>query len=303
MEKDLIVTGFDKIDGEMKQTVNLRDVHVYLGSKQDFSDWIKNRIKQGGFIEDIDFTLHKIMERGKTGAQRKKEYFGTFEMAKELCMMERNEKGKQARQYFIECERRFKQSQIALMEKTDHKALIRRTKELDEQFGKGMDKLNKTIETVDKGFVLISNKVDDMEERLHAVERMAVLKGSLEPPVKKEGLVGFMEENLPDDKYAAHLFTDMEDEYNNIRNFIRVFCVIEKGCISRIKLLYKVYTGWCYKNFMLPLGRNTFYNQFIEILKPFTHIVRKGSITQMHGIRLRRDVLDANVETDHPPLQ
>ncbi len=48
---------------EGKQTINARDLHEFLESKQDFSTWIKNRIKKYGFIEDQDYTcLHKKME-------------------------------------------------------------------------------------------------------------------------------------------------------------------------------------------------------------------------------------------------
>jgi len=97
-----------------QQTVNARDLHEFLGSKQDFSTWIKNRINQYGFVEGVDFIpFHNSVERAVGGAVRK-EYHLTIDMAKELSMVERNEKGKQARQYFIECERRAKDPMVAL---------------------------------------------------------------------------------------------------------------------------------------------------------------------------------------------
>ena len=92
-----------------KRAVNARDLHAFFESKQDFSTWIKNRIRQYDFIEDVDFTLHKIVERGNSGAQTKIEYALTINMAKELSMVENNAKGKQARRYFIECEERIQQ--------------------------------------------------------------------------------------------------------------------------------------------------------------------------------------------------
>lgn len=88
-------------DGE-KSTVNARDLHNFLESKQEFSNWIKGRISQYDFIEDQDFiTNDKIINRSKM-----KDYHISIDMAKELSMVERNEKGKQARRYFIECEKR-----------------------------------------------------------------------------------------------------------------------------------------------------------------------------------------------------
>lgn len=81
---------------------------VFLESKQDFSTWIKHRINQYGFVENNDFVLlHKIVDQ-VSGAKHMTEYHLTIDMAKELSMVERNEKGKQARQYFIECERRLR---------------------------------------------------------------------------------------------------------------------------------------------------------------------------------------------------
>ena len=79
-----------------------------MESKQDFSTWIKHRINQYGFVENNDFVLlHKIVDQ-VSGAKHMTEYHLTIDMAKELSMVERNEKGKQARQYFIECERRLR---------------------------------------------------------------------------------------------------------------------------------------------------------------------------------------------------
>ncbi len=85
------------------ETVNARDLHKGLESKQDFSTWIKSRLE--GFIENQDFTLHKFVE----GKATKIDYYITLDTAKHVAMLERNEQGKQIRQYFIEVENRAKQ--------------------------------------------------------------------------------------------------------------------------------------------------------------------------------------------------
>lgn len=87
-----------------KQAVSARELHSFLESKQDFSTWIKARIEKYGFVDNIDFTLHKFME----GKVWKHEYVLTVDCAKEIAMVEGNEKGKEARKYFIEVERIFK---------------------------------------------------------------------------------------------------------------------------------------------------------------------------------------------------
>ncbi|WP_273719104.1 MULTISPECIES: antA/AntB antirepressor family protein [Bartonella] len=94
------------IDQETVQTVNARDLHAFLEIKSEFRNWIKNRIKECKFLENINFiTLTKnLVSGGKV-----KEYHITLDMAKHLSMIERNDKGHEARQYFIKCERLLKQ--------------------------------------------------------------------------------------------------------------------------------------------------------------------------------------------------
>lgn len=106
-----------------KETVNARELWMFLESKQQFGDWIKGRIKQYDFVENQDFTLlHNSMKPAMTGflagGHNKTEYHITIDMAKELSMVERNQRGKQARQYFIECERKLKDP-LAMLQDPD----------------------------------------------------------------------------------------------------------------------------------------------------------------------------------------
>lgn len=97
-----------KIDrtGEI-ETVNARDLHGYLESKQEFSNWIKGRIEKYSFVESQDFLI-TLSE--SSGGRPAIEYHLSIDMAKELSMVENNEKGRQARKYFIEVEKLYKQS-------------------------------------------------------------------------------------------------------------------------------------------------------------------------------------------------
>lgn len=102
--QNLINIEQNTINAELTQTVNARDLHSFLQSKQEFAHWIKDRINQYGFVENHDFLI--ILSKTPSGGRPAKEYHITIDMAKELSMVERNEKGKQARQYFIQCEKR-----------------------------------------------------------------------------------------------------------------------------------------------------------------------------------------------------
>lgn len=93
-----------EINNSVVQTVNARDLHTWLESKQDFSTWIKGRIEKYDFVDNEDFVrFHKKMEANNATMI---EYHLTISMAKELSMVENNDKGKEARKYFIECEKR-----------------------------------------------------------------------------------------------------------------------------------------------------------------------------------------------------
>ncbi|WP_345097107.1 antA/AntB antirepressor family protein, partial [Bartonella acomydis] len=96
------------IGQETVQTVNARELHAFLEVKRDFSNWIKDRINKYDFKEERDYilTLAKIGERQNVVL---KEYYLTLSVAKELSMVENNKKGREARLYFIECEKRAKQ--------------------------------------------------------------------------------------------------------------------------------------------------------------------------------------------------
>lgn len=99
-----LITISERLIGEGSiQTVNARDLHAFLEAKKDFSDWIKERIKKYEFAEGVDFI--KFPHLGESQSKPLIDYHISIDMAKELSMVERNAKGKEARQYFIECER------------------------------------------------------------------------------------------------------------------------------------------------------------------------------------------------------
>ncbi|WP_273757795.1 antA/AntB antirepressor family protein [Bartonella sp. AU55XJBT] len=104
---NLIEISEQVIDQESVQTVNARELHTFLAIGKRFATWITNRINQYEFEEGKDYilTLPKI---GKRKNVISKEYHLTLDMVKELSMVERNEKGHEARQYFIKCERLLK---------------------------------------------------------------------------------------------------------------------------------------------------------------------------------------------------
>lgn len=128
LENNLIPLFESTINEESVQTVNARQLHGFLESRQDFSTWIKSRIDQYSFVENQDFIrLHRKMEANNATVI---DYYIAIDMAKELSMVERNEKGKEARRYFIECEKRLK-ARTELVSDPTLAALVQSLIELD----------------------------------------------------------------------------------------------------------------------------------------------------------------------------
>jgi anti-repressor protein len=109
MNTNLIPVFESTINSEVVQTVNARELHAFLESKQDFSTWIKARINQYEFVENQDFIrFHRKMEANNATLT---DYHVSIDVAKELAMVERNAKGKEARQYFIAIEKAYREQQ------------------------------------------------------------------------------------------------------------------------------------------------------------------------------------------------
>lgn len=110
---DLIKLTAQTIGGEVQQTVNARELHAFLEVGKDFSTWIKDRIEKYGFVEDVDYVKIDSPKMGnqKGGDRRSIEYYISLSMGKELGMVERSDKGREIRQYFIRCEKELKEVQ------------------------------------------------------------------------------------------------------------------------------------------------------------------------------------------------
>lgn len=87
-----------------------RDLHEFLEVKANYMEWFP-RMVEYGFTAGQDFTPNLVKS---TGGRPRADHIITLDMAKEISMIQRTERGKQARQYFIECERRLKQVQPEL---------------------------------------------------------------------------------------------------------------------------------------------------------------------------------------------
>lgn len=96
------------IGNDTVNAVSARELHKFLESKREFTHWVKPYVSADndyGFIENIDFIAVDVGVN-RISQQVMKDYWFTIDMAKEVSMLSKTAKGKEARKYFIECEKK-----------------------------------------------------------------------------------------------------------------------------------------------------------------------------------------------------
>lgn len=103
--QNLIPVFQAEIGGILTNACDARTLHKFLEVTTRFNDWILRRIKYYGFVENQDYVTVLKNEYGENQGFQTIDYTLTLDTGKELSMVEKTEKGRQARKYFIECER------------------------------------------------------------------------------------------------------------------------------------------------------------------------------------------------------
>lgn len=152
-----------------RPTVMGRDLHEALEVKTAYKDWFK-RMCEYGFTEGVDFCSF-LSE--STGGRPSTDHQLTIEMAKEICMLQRTEKGKQCRQYFIELEKAWNTPEMVM-----GRALKIAQKQLDGLKNENVKLIQKIEE--DKPKVLFANAVE--------TAKTSILVGDLAKLIKQNGV-------------------------------------------------------------------------------------------------------------------
>jgi anti-repressor protein len=207
-----------KINQGQKEAVSARDLHTFLESKQDFSDWIKNRVEKFEFIEGKDFS---IILGESTGGRPSKEYFCTIQMAKELSMVENNEKGKIARKYFIECEKQLKK--VFEIPQTYSQALLLAGKlaEENEKQAKQLEDQKPKVEFYDR--IIDSNTSINMQEAAGVLNIKGLGRNNLFKMLREKGILNI--NNIPYREYIEAGYFKVRETVKNIKGFETVIIV------------------------------------------------------------------------------
>lgn len=134
-----------------EQLVSGRELHEFLEVTTPYTQWF-DRMKEYGFTENVDFIGLSQKSEKPQGGRPTIDHAMKLDMAKEISMIQRTEKGKQARQYFIEVEKEYKAIQ---------KRLPNTREAIQQLLLQGVEEVNQ--------------RVDIMEERLSNVEENAKL--------------------------------------------------------------------------------------------------------------------------------
>jgi len=122
--QELIPVKQRTFQGEQIPATDARQLHAYLESKRDFSNWMKHKVIDSPFFtEGQDYILLNIdVEQTGSGGHNRIDYAITLDTAKELSMMEHTVRGKEARLYFIKWEKIGKGGLVPVVEDVEIRA-------------------------------------------------------------------------------------------------------------------------------------------------------------------------------------
>lgn len=148
---ELIKTSTNE-NGEI--LVSGRELHEFLESGERYSKWFE-RMLSYGFSEDVDYTPYqKVHPQNK---QKIVDHALKINMAKEISMLQRNEKGKEARQYFIEIEKRWNNPDM----------IVKRAYEI----------LQRKVEKLTTQNLMLEQQVKEMKPKVDYVDTILKNKG------------------------------------------------------------------------------------------------------------------------------
>lgn len=130
-------------DENGNSVVSGRDLHEFLEVKDNYTDWFKRMVAYG-FTENVDF-IGLSEKSDKLVGRPRMDHALTLDMAKEISMIQRTEKGKQARKYFIEVEKVFKE-QYRLPQTPEEKLAL--TMEVTTRLNKRIGKIEEDLEDI-----------------------------------------------------------------------------------------------------------------------------------------------------------
>lgn len=176
-----------------EQIVSGRELHEFLEVGTEYAKWMTRMIDYG-FDENVDFVVIVKNDENLKGGRPKYEHYLKMDMAKEIAMIQRNEKGKMARQYFISVEKKYReltqQAPLTMEDLIIHNAqLLKETRLKQEEQERKLKELeSKSIQQENKVVQLLdyTTAVPDFKAVQDAINKYARLSGKSQSEVRGE---------------------------------------------------------------------------------------------------------------------
>ena len=201
------------IERDGRQLVSGRELHEFLEIRTKYKDWFR-RMVEYGFEEEIDFI--RVAQKRATNNLKNPvttviDHAISIDMAKEISMIQRTEKGKIARQYFINCEKKLKEvKKLSPMELMELQFIA--LKEQKEKIAQ------------------VENRVDKLEEDMPLLQ---IDCKEIQALVRKKGieaLGGYRSIAYNDNSLRGKVYSDIQQQ------IIREFGVVRYEAIKRSQL-------------------------------------------------------------------
>lgn len=229
-----------KINYDSEQpTVLGRDLYEALEVKTDYSTWFK-RMCEYGFFENSDFiTCSSFLgSENQHGGQNKIDHQLTIPMAKEICMLQRSEKGKMFRQYFINIEEQWN---------TPEAVMARALKYANEN----LKKLQIKVSELSVDNQIMKPKADYFDELVERNLLTGIRETAKQLEIKQNKFVSFLLEH----KYV----------YRDKKGKLMPYAKHIDGGLFELKECFNDKTQWSgTQPLITPKGRETFRLLFIN---------------------------------------
>ncbi len=187
---DLLPILQQKIDGDLIQTVNARDLHGELEVKKAFSTWLPTQVKRCKLIENTDYIIISPEGRNSGRGRPATEYHISIDAAKSIAMVSGTDKGAEVRQYFINCEKQLKAQQPTDLSRLEILQMALASEQEKQRLAHQVETLTPKADALDK----ISNAegletITDAAKTLQVKRKVASTVASVDKPKSAASIV------------------------------------------------------------------------------------------------------------------
>lgn len=146
-----------------ESVVSGRELHGFLEVSTPYTQWFERMIEYG-FVQNVDFIGLSQKSEKPQGGRPTIDHALKLDMAKEISMIQRTAKGKEARQYFIEVEKEYKQQQLRIP--TTQRELVQLALSANEETNQRIDVVEDKVADLTDRFGLPSNKAKVLQKKV-----------------------------------------------------------------------------------------------------------------------------------------